>query len=101
MNIKKKYDGFNDSWFLFEGHRPLPKTTITRKKDEYCKLANVKRIRTHDFRHSHASLLINNGANPTIVAQRLGHSDIAMTLNTYSHMFPNSQKEIIKLIDNL
>lgn len=98
---QKTFEGFNDKWFVFGGVRPLPETTIGRVKDNYCELAGVKRIKIHDFRHSHASLLINKGANPTIVAQRLGHSDIAMTLNTYSHMFPNSQNEIINLIDNM
>jgi integrase len=99
-NKESSIKGFEDKWFIFGGFRPLAETTITRKKDHYCKLANVKRIKIHDFRHSHASLLINKGANPTIVAQRLGHSDIAMTLNTYSHMMPNSQKEVINLLDN-
>ena len=41
----------------------------------------------HDFRHSCASLLINNGANVTVVAKYLGHANIEQTLNTYSHMF--------------
>lgn len=98
---QKTIKGFDNEWFVFGGFFPLSESSVTRKKDYYCNLAGVKRIKIHDFRHSHASLLINKGANPTIVAQRLGHSDIAMTLNTYSHMFPNSQKEIINLLDNI
>lgn len=108
LNIYNKYfqeqkqiKGFELQWFVFGGFRPLPETSIARNKDKYCEISGVKKIRIHDFRHSHASLLINKGANVTIIAQRLGHSDIAMTLNTYSHMFPNSQKEIVHLIDNI
>ena len=60
---------------------------------------NLKRIRVHDIRHSHASLLINKGQNILIVSQRLGHSDVTQTLNTYSHLMPNVQKQIINALD--
>ena len=62
-------------------------------------MAGVKRIRVHDIRHSHASLLINKGQNILIVSQRLGHSDVTQTLNTYSHLMPNVQKQIINALD--
>ena len=55
----------------------------------------MKKIRIHDLRHSHASLLINKGQNILIVSKRLGHSDITQTLNTYSHLMPNMQVEVI------
>lgn len=60
---------------------------LRRKKNEFAKKTGVKQIRIHDFRHSCASLLINNGANVTIVAKYLGHSKIDETLNTYSYVF--------------
>ncbi len=93
LSIKEK-----DSEFIFGGSKPLSSTTITRIKNKHCRLANVKQIKIHDFRHSHVSLLINKGASPSIVAERLGHSDIAMTLNTYSHLFPNEQQKIVNLL---
>lgn len=61
--------------------------------------ANLKQIRIHDFRHSCASLLINNGANITVVAQYLGHSDIEMTLKAYTHLIQKNNDEIIKVLD--
>lgn len=61
--------------------------------------AGIKKIRIHDLRHSHASLLINKGQNILIVSQRLGHSDVKQTLNTYSHLMPNVQKEILNAIN--
>ena len=61
----------------------------------------VKQIRIHDFRHSCASLLINNGANIMIVAKYLGHAKIDETLNTYSHLFKNKMDDIVNLMNKL
>jgi len=48
-----------------------------------------------------ASLLINNGANVTLVAKFLGHTKIEETLNTYSHMFSTALDNVVSIIDNL
>ena len=77
------------------------RSAAERKKNKWCDIAEVKRIRIHDFRHSCASLLINNGANITIVSKYLGHSDISMTLNRYSHMYDSKLEEVINLIENI
>jgi len=53
--------------------------------------AGVPRIRFHDTRHTSATLLLAEGVHPKIVQERLGHSDIAMTLNRYSHVTPHMQ----------
>lgn len=55
--------------------------------------ANVPKIRFHDLRHTHASLLLQQGVHPKVVQERLGHSSITMTLDTYSHVIPSMQKE--------
>ena len=60
--------------------------------------SGVKRIRLHDLRHSHASMLINLGANPVLVANRLGHESADITLKIYSHLFPSTQSEIVNKI---
>lgn len=95
----EKYPGFKNTWFVFGGPTPLGETTITNTKNRACKQAGLKQIRIHDFRHSCASLLINNGANITLVAKYLGHSDIEMTLNTYSHMFDSKLNELTSMLD--
>lgn len=64
-----------------------------------CERLNMKRIRVHDLRHSHASLLINLGANPLMIAERLGHEDVKVTMNTYGHLFQSHQKDIIDKLD--
>ncbi len=62
---------------------------------------NIKRIRIHDFRHSHASLLINQGEDYLVVKERLGHASITTTIDTYSHLYPSKQKSLAEKIDQL
>ena len=104
-NLYQQYNSmykiFDSSMYLFKMEQPLSSTIIRKTLEKYTTLAGIKKIRLHDFRHSHASLLINNGATPLLVAKRLGHSDIKMTLNTYSHLFENEEKKLIEMIDNL
>ena len=65
-------------------------------------LSGVKKIRLHDLRHSHASLLISKlGAQPLMVAQRLGHEKIQTTLNTYSHLYPNKARDLVEQLNGL
>lgn len=68
---------------------------------EACKLSGVKRIRVHDLRHSHASLLIHLGFSPLMIADRLGHESVQTTLNTYSHLYPSEQSKLIDTLNNL
>ena len=70
-------------------------------KDKYLRLAKLPPVRVHDFRHSHVALLVELGENPLLIANRLGHSDIKMTLNTYAHLYPNKQKELADKLENL
>lgn len=67
----------------------------------YAALAGVKRIRLHDLRHSHASLLIEMGFDPLLIAERLGHENIQTTLNTYSHLYPHKQDQVASKLQNL
>ena len=61
----------------------------------------VKRIRLHDIRHSHASLLIELGFSPLAIADRLGHEKVETTLNTYSHLFPHKRDEVAEKLQQL
>ena len=96
-----KYVEFENGWYIFGNINPLSTTTVERKKNKYCKLAQVKQIKIHDFRHSHASQLLSSGVPITAISQRLGHSDIEMTLNTYSHMLQTDEDKVIDVLDNL
>jgi molybdenum cofactor synthesis domain-containing protein len=61
--------------------------------------AGVKKIRIHDLRHSHVAYLINQGVQPLIIKERLGHKDIKITLNTYGHLYPSQQKEVAEMMN--
>ena len=83
---KKDYYGFNDDFFVVADTKPIADSNIYLRKSKIATLAGLKVIMIHDFRHSCASLLINNGANVTLVAKYLGLTKIVETLNTYSHI---------------
>ncbi|MDR3292580.1 MAG: site-specific integrase [Clostridiales bacterium] len=91
--------GYSESCFVFGFSRPLPPTTIERMKETYCKISGVKEIRIHDFRHSHVSLLLSKGQDIKLIADRLGHSDVSMTLNVYSHFFPDKQVALMSSLN--
>lgn len=61
--------------------------------------AGVSRIRFHDLRHTHATLMLKNGVHPKIVSERLGHSNISITLDTYSHVLPGLQEAAARQFD--
>lgn len=96
---KKNYDDFNDDFFLFGGNKPIAYTTLERKKNLYCEVANVKQIRIHDLRHSHATLLFKNKIEVKLIQERLGHADISTTLNTYVHTDEKAEKKLIEKIN--
>lgn len=66
-----------------------------------CKNSGVKKIRVHDLRHSHASLLIELNFSPLLIQERLGHEDIQTTLNTYAHLYPNKQEEVSNKLNKI
>ena len=73
---------------------PVSKYYLTKALKSGCAEAGVKEIRLHDLRHSHASLLIELGYSPLLIAERLGHDKIETTLQIYSHLYPNKQSDL-------
>jgi len=65
------------------------------------KAAKLPAFRLYDLRHSHATLLLSNGENPKVAAERLGHSTIVLTLDTYSHVLPDMQQAASDRIEAL
>jgi integrase len=61
----------------------------------------LRTIRLYDLRHTMATLLLSKGINPKIVSERLGHSSIALTLDTYSHVLPTMQQDATDQIEKL
>jgi len=58
-------------------------------------------VKFHDLRHTHATLLLLRGVNAKVVQERLGHSTISMTLDTYSHVLPDMQDTAVKALEGL
>lgn len=106
-NYYSKLESFNQGWFVFGGIRPLPQTSIDRARENYYNLVDNKiapkkfnRITNHEFRHSHASVLISYGVNVPRIAERLGDTEEVIT-KTYAHLFTDTQKEVVNLLNNL
>lgn len=100
-NEYKQYTNFDNSWFIFGGPIPFKENTIQLHNNKYAKLANLKPIRVHDFRHSCASLLINKGASITLVSRYLGHSKVSITLDIYSHFYKSELLDITNMLNQL
>jgi len=81
--------------------KPLRPNTITRAWTTLAIKAGVKPIRLHDARHTHASLMLKQGIHPKIVQERLGHSSIQITLDTYSHVAPGLQEAAAMRFDEI
>lgn len=72
---------------------PTNKSNIRRFFNAQIHRVGLPKIRFHDTRHTHATLLLLQGVNPKIVSERLGHADVRISLDTYSHLLPSMQKE--------
>lgn len=55
----------------------------------------------HDIRHSHASLFVQTGFSPLLIAKRLGHEKVQTKMDTYSHLYPNKQVEVARQLDGM
>lgn len=89
--------------FIFgKGGNFIPFKTLENTFKKYIRVSNVKQIRIHDLRHSHASLLINKGDNQIstlyVIAERLGDT-VQMVLETYGHLFPNEQEHLMEKLN--
>ncbi|MCK3966179.1 site-specific integrase, partial [Streptococcus suis] len=81
---------------------PITKNMIDKKFKQILARNNyLKKIRIHDLRHSHASLLINQGEDYLVVKERLGHASITTTIDTYSHLYPSKQKTLANKLDDI
>ena len=76
-------------------------TTINRYKINACKKANLRSITLHQFRHSHATLLLQNGIIINEISRRLGHSNPSITLNVYTHTDLSQEKRVSTTLNSL
>lgn len=79
----------------------IKKYTLAKQLTIISKHTEIPKIRINDLRHSHASLLIKEGVQAKVIQKRLGHNDIQITLNTYSHLWEGADDEVSDLLNNL
>ena len=93
--------GFQDLDFVIcqKDGSPYKPDSMTQKWVRFLDAHDLPRIRLHDLRHSNATALIQAGVNPRVVQQRLGHSDVNITLNTYTHVLPEMDVEAAEKLD--
>jgi integrase len=80
---------------------PICPKNFFRTFKDVCKKLELPIIRFHDLRHSHVTLLIAKNTNPKIISERIGHSDIKVTLDTYSHILPSMQQGVVNTLDKI
>ncbi len=101
----KKYqmnnENFTENFRVCGGSNCLGDTSISNKNRQYANEAELPYITIHEFRHSHASLLANEGINIQEIARRLGHAKIEVTWNTYAHLYPREEERAIRVLDNI
>ncbi len=91
----------NDLIFCQSDGAPHDPRSVGRAFDVLQRRAGVRRIRLHDLRHTHATLLFNDGHNVKMISQRLGHRDVSITLNVYAHLSQDAQDAAAGAIDRL
>ena len=97
LSLKRTYV----NGYLFGGETSLSPTMIDTYFKKAIKESCVKPIRLHDLRHSHATILINEGVNIVAVSKRLGHTDINQTLKTYTHLLKNTDEQMMETINSI
>lgn len=99
--IYKEREKVDLDFYIFGGMKPLSPTTINRHKFRACNKANLRSITLHQFRHSHATLLLQNGIMINEVSRRLGHSKVSTTLDIYTHTDLTQEKRVFSTLNSL
>lgn len=80
---------------------PLEERNVLRRFQKVCAVNALPRLRIYDLRHTHASLLIHEGVHPKKIPERLGHSSIKLTMDTYGHLFEGSDRDSAEKMERL
>ena len=91
----------SDLVFTTPTGRPIDATRISKDFHRHLDRAGLAQRRFHDLRHSCATLLLVQGISPRVVMEVLGHSQIALTMNTYTHVIPELRRQAADRMDEL
>ena len=99
LRINKSYQSLHGVDTVTDPKKPKSvRTILAHEMERGCKASGVKRIRIHDIRHSHVSLLIEMGFSALAIAERMGHEAVDITYR-YAHLFPTKQDEMAAALD--
>lgn len=102
--LKKRYKN-KISEYVFPNQKninmPVNPNAVTSSFRRFLKRYNLKKIRFHDLRHIHATLLLNKNINYKILSKRLGHSNVSFTLQTYTHVIPEHEIQLFKNLSRI
>lgn len=103
MEMVKEGENYqkNDLVICTSRGTPASSRSIMKVWNKFIERLELPRITFHDLRHTHASLLLQQGVHPKVVSERLGHSSVVITLDTYSHLLPNLQADAADGLDVL
>jgi integrase len=95
--------GWNENGLVFPSlaGTPIEPRNLVRQFKTLLQHADLPDIRFHDLRHSCATVLISQGVHPRIVMEIMGHSQISVTMNTYGHVLPETQREAARLLEQV
>jgi integrase len=92
----------DDGWVFTDGEgQPIHPHALSQAFERIARRASVPVIRLHDLRHTHGSLLIKEGVPVKVVTERLGHANIAFTIETYQHVLPGMQADAARTYQRL
>lgn len=97
----QRTNDYSEDLRICGGKQCLSDTGIENRNTHFAEKAGLPHIRIHDFRHSHASLLANEGINIQEIARRLGHAKIEQTWNTYSHLYPREEERAVQILNRV
>lgn len=100
--LRRRKETAETEWvFQTRNTRPVSPSYDSHLLHLACEKAGIPYRNFHTFRHSHATFLLEKGVNPKIVQERLGHSDISITLGTYGHIVPGMQREALHALESI
>jgi integrase len=101
VNELRKYYDEEDLVICQPNGKPINVSRFTQNWSSLIQRLGVRKIRFHDLRHTCASLLFSADTHPKVVQELLGHASVKITMDIYSHMLPNMQKQAVETLDRL
>jgi integrase len=91
----------NEYVFVTRNSRPIEGRNLYRSFTRIASSAGIRVVRLHDARHGFATLMAGSGVEPRLLMELMGHSEIGVTMNVYTHVVQKSKRDAIKIIDRL